>query len=179
MTAAVKAYAVLAVVLLCIAASALGWKVGTSQEHDRRVAEVATIKRDFAEAQTRIVGEVNARLIAAQARGDALSAKLLQNESDMRRTALEKAHEIARLTTGRSCLNAATVRMLNATGNDQPGSVPSTASGPAAADGSAATDTDVAVWADNARRQFDTCRGRLDALIDFNVHNLEKNKETR
>jgi len=45
--------------------------------------------------------------------------------------------------------------------------VPAPAGQPAGADAAFATDTDVAEWAAHARRSYDTCRGRLDAVRDF------------
>jgi hypothetical protein len=37
-----------------------------------------------------------------------------------------------------------------------------------AAHGAIATDTDVAGWINSAQKQYEVCRGRLNALIDFN-----------
>ncbi len=53
------------------------------------------------------------RLQVAQARGDALEAQLAQLEQTHQIQAQEQAREIKRLTTGRLCLNAGTVRLLN------------------------------------------------------------------
>ena len=99
---------------------------------------------------------------------DALEERLSAEEASRQTQALEHAREIKRLTTGRPCLNAGTVRLLNepAIGLRTP-VLPAPASGAAAADAPAASDTDVAGWIDGTRHQYDACRSRLDALIDW------------
>ena len=109
-----------------------------------------------------------ARLQHAQARGDALEERLAVEEASRQSQALEHAREIKRLTTGRPCLNAGTVRLLNeSTIGLRASTLPTPASGAIAADAAAASDTDVAGWIDAARRQYDACRDRLGALIDW------------
>ena len=131
-------------------------------------AALAKVQRDHATLETKAAEAALARLQEAQARGDALEERLAVEEASRQSQALEHAREIKRLTTGRPCLNAGTVRLLNepAIGLRTP-VLPAPASGAAAADAPAASDTDVAGWIDNARHQYDTCRGRLDALIDW------------
>ena len=146
------------------------YSIGVDHEHARRIAEVATLKAQYASALANTEHDARIRLQAAQTRGDVLTAQLLQTESDLQRKSLETSREIKRLTTGRACLDASTVSLLNGTAAAvAPTDMPSAASSLAAADGAAASDTDVATWADLARRQFDTCRAHLDALIDWHT----------
>lgn len=111
------------------------------------------------------------RLQAAHARGDALAARVAEEEARRQTEAKEHQREINRLTTGRACLNADTVRLLNGAGAARPGTAPMPASAIAATQTAApaASDTDVAGWADRARRQYDTCRAQLDALIAWHT----------
>ena len=131
-------------------------------------AALAKLQRDHATLETEAAESALARLQEAQARGDALEERLAAEEASRKTQAQEHAREIKRLTTGRPCLNAGTVRLLNeSAGRTGAASVPAPASGIAAADAPAASDTDIAGWIDNAQRQYDTCRSRLGALIDW------------
>jgi len=155
-------------VVAALAAGAAGYRLGhkTAQAAgdaalSKHQAATAIRERQAAEAAL-------ARYQAAQARGDALEARLAMAESTRQSLAQEHAREIKRLTTGRLCLNAGTVRLLNQPAIGlRPPALPASAGWPAAADGAVATDTDVAGWVDLARRRYDTCRERLDALIDW------------
>lgn len=149
-------------------AAVAGWQTGREQEQDRCTAQVATLKADQAIQERQAAQAALDRLQQAQARGDALQARLATEETNRQTQAQEHEREIKRLTTGRPCLNAGTVRLLNepAVGLRTP-ALPAPASGADAADAAAASDTDVAGWIDAARRQYDTCRDRLGALIDW------------
>lgn len=99
-------------------------------------------------------------------RGDALSNQLAQTESQLTQRTLEVSRAVSQVTTGKRCLDSAAVRLLNRTPRDDP-TVPETAGASAAESGAIATDTDVAGWIGNAQWQYDTCRARLNTLIDF------------
>lgn len=99
-------------------------------------------------------------------RGDALSAQLAQTESQLTQRTLEVSRALSKVTTGRACLGDAAVRLLNRTPRDDP-IVPEAAGPSATESGAVATDTDVAGWIGNAQWQYETCRARLGALIDF------------
>lgn len=131
-------------------------------------AEIETLKRTHAEAEAAAAAAALERLRQAQARGDELAQQLAAAETTLQTQAEEASREIARLTTGRRCLDGAVVRLLNAPSQGiRLGAVPPAAGQPAAADGAAASDTDVAQWARVCRTGYDTCRARLDALIDY------------
>ena len=131
-------------------------------------SQIETLKADQATQERQAAQAALDRLQQAQARGDALQARLAAEETHRQTQAQEHAREIKRLTTGRPCLNAGTVRLLNepAIGLHAP-ALPAPASGADAADAPAASDTDVAGWIDGTRHQYDACRSRLDALIDW------------
>lgn len=104
----------------------------------------------------------------AKRHGDELTLQLQVTESTLTQKDKELRDAIHKQTTGRACLPGSVVRLLNNAGiTDGGSSLPAPAAGPAAADGAAASDTDVADWAANARKQYDTCRARLNALIDW------------
>ncbi len=157
--------------LVCTLLAAIaGWQTGREQGQDRSTAAIATLKADQATQERQAAQAALDRLQQAQARGDALQARLAAEETNRQTQAQEHAREIKRLTTGRPCLNAGTVRLLNEPAIGlRASTLPTTASGAAAADAAAASDTDVAGWIDDAQRQYDACRDRLGALIDWHV----------
>lgn len=117
-------------------------------------------------------------LQAEQARGDALSTGLLTQQTHIDQLKEEAHHAITTATTGRTCLDSAAVRVLNRAPGMRTAVTPT--SGTAATHGAAATladdsvdayatDTQIASWAIDAAAQFDTCRTRLDALIDWHT----------
>ena len=167
-TSIARPWLALAFLVWTLLAALAGWQTGREQEQDRSTAAIATLKADQATQERQAAQAALDRLQKAQARGDALQERLAAEETNRQTQAQEHAREIKRLTTGRPCLNAGTVRLLNEpTGRSGAATVPPTASGTTAADAPASSDTDVAGWIDNAQRQYDTCRSRLDALIDW------------
>lgn len=106
------------------------------------------------------------RFVDEQARGDALSNRLAQTESDLNLRTLEVARAVSKVTTGRACLGDAAVRLLNGAPRDDP-TVPQAAGASVAENAAVATDTDVAGWIGNAKGQYETCRARLGTLIDY------------
>lgn len=167
-TSIARPWLALAFLVWTLLAALAGWQTGREQEQDRCTAAIATLKADQATQERQAAQAALDRLQQAQARGDALQTRLAAEETNRQTQAQEHAREIKRLTTGRPCLNAGTVRLLNEpTGHSGTVPVPATTSGATAADAPASSDTDVAGWIDNARHQYDACRGRLDALIDW------------
>lgn len=100
-------------------------------------------------------------------RGDELAAQVAQAETRNQQLLKEKHHAIRQATTGRACLNAGTLRLLNANDNAGDTNLPASSVNAPVADGAVATDTGVALWAADARSRYDTCRGRIDALRQF------------
>lgn len=149
-----------------VAAGGLGWQLGRAplqvqlaQSHE------AQAKADFQAAERRA-----AVLQRAQDRGDALTRQLVVRQAQI--TSLEKDRHAAidALTLGRPCLSAELVRLLNDSPAEPEGSDVPQAPGSAAAAGAAfATDADVGNWSATARAQYESCRARLDALIDWHL----------
>lgn len=130
-------------------------------------AEIAQMVRDQAEAAKKAAVEAARRLLEANTRADALSAQLAATESAAAAATLEKTRAIPHVTTGRPCLGPGAVRLLNGAVQPSTGAVPQTPGEPAATDAAVATDTDVAGWIAGVQGQYETCRARLGALIDY------------
>lgn len=116
-----------------------------------------------------------------EAAGETLAQRQLALEAENLNLKKERDDALRKTTTGRACLNAPTVRLLN---DRHPGAgirtglpaSPCCAAGTFAAaaldsdpshDGYEASDTDVALWANYAIDRYDACRGRIDALRQF------------
>ncbi|MDO9163565.1 MAG: hypothetical protein Q8N35_13165 [Methylococcaceae bacterium] len=107
------------------------------------------------------------RLSATQAKADALSAQLAKTEFQLNQTTLEKSDAIKKITPGRACLNSATVGLLNRARETTTTAVPEPPGTLAAESTDIATDTDVAGWIVATQGTYETCRARLNTLIDF------------
>jgi len=125
----------------------------------------ATTKADAARARA-----ADAYLVQLQAetrRADAAAAALAIAEGRIVTKTVEVIKYVPSVTTGRLCLDADAVGLL------QPGAHwgPYPSTGEPAGQGAAhaaASDRDVAYWAAEANRQYETAAARLNALIDFN-----------
>ncbi len=108
------------------------------------------------------------RLIEANARAETLTVTLRSTVADLQEIKERKQHEIVKFATNRTCFNARLVRVLN---NQDQGSeiagLPAPAISIDAGNEAIATDTDVALWIENAKEQYEVCRARYKALIDF------------
>lgn len=129
-------------------------------------AQIADMRSSIAESdRLRARAEATA-LQAAQVRGDVLTRDLLTREAMINRLSKEKRDALSRYTTGRPCLSADAVGVLNEQAGSGSG-VPQATGITAATGATFATDADVGQWAADARASYDTCRSRLDALIDW------------
>ena len=154
----------LIVACLALVGAAIG---GASLMADRKNAEIAEIQSHHAQAQAAATQAALERLLAARRRGDLLEARIATSEAALQNQTEEKEDAIRRLTVGRPCLDGAAVRVLNSSPGLKPSAVSEATGQPLSADAAFATDTDVGVWAAGAWRQYDTCRGRLQAVADF------------
>ena len=154
--------------LAALGGAGVGYGLGGRVASAQAEADLAALQLTHELQASQAADAQLARLTAASARGDALAARLAAAQAAQHTQAQEYAREIKRLTTGRPCLNAGTVRLLN-DAPAQAGAVSLSApAGLSAAEAAAAaSDTDVAGWIDGAQRQYDVCRRRLDALIDW------------
>lgn len=142
----------------------------------RYAADLATRDANQSKADALALTAEADRLKKANARGDQLATDLAKTESALKTKTLELSNALRKTTTGRTCLAADTVRLLNdpAGAANAPGGMSTPTGNPAAADGAVATDTDVAGWIANAKERYEVCRTRLDKLIDFETAEGEK-----
>jgi prophage endopeptidase len=130
--------------------------------------QIANLQRKQAEAIALARADDIETLKLSKRHGDALTLQLQVTESTLTKKEKELHDAIRAQTTGRACLSGRTVSLLNNSGTtDGSTHLPATSASTAAADGAFATDTDIAQWAANARTQYDICRARLNALIDW------------
>lgn len=149
----------------------------------RSETRLAGMERDHARALAAAADAASVALYHAQQRGDLLSAALLSAESQLQTLQGERDDAIRKATTGRRCLDATALRVLDRarTAHSAPAAhVPQPAGGAAAAGGAPAapaegdgdtwaSDTGVALWIDHAGAQYETCRQRLAALIQWHA----------
>lgn len=138
-------------------------------------AEIARLRLDAARQQVAQAEHAHRELLAAQQHGDALTVQLETANRAAQRLQENLDDALRRATTGSACLRERALRLLD----DAPGitiGVPAPAGSAVAVDGPAAaaadervsSDTDVALWIGRAGRQYDECRRRLGALIEWN-----------
>jgi prophage endopeptidase len=150
-------------VAIGVSVSVTGW--GLTGHY---TAKIAALKQAQAEQAASEQADALARQLQAQQRGDELTARLQVQEQANTQLQKDKADALRKTTTGGTCFGADTVRVLNRTADTANAPhLPAPAPGPAAADEPIATDTDVAAWVSGAQNQYEQCRQRLDALIDF------------
>lgn len=173
--------------LLALAAGAAGggwaaWQVGRAPLRE----ENAALRISYAEATKLAVLAGARRLQVAQKLGNSLATQLAATLITNDQLALEKTHALSRVATGRTCFSGPVLRVLNGSpglrvaGLDglpapQPaaaaaGATAATDPDPAEAEGERiASDADIGTWAIRAGAQYETCRVRLDALIDWHT----------
>lgn len=130
-------------------------------------AEITTIKNDQLTKENAALATYQDLYIKETARGDGLSAALSATEDQLAQRTQEVQHALQKVTTGRACLNGATVRVLNHTEQPTAGTVPEATGASVTESGAIATDTDVAGWIGGTQGKYNTCRSRLNTLIDF------------
>ena len=153
-------------IAILAAVAALLFTAGWTAEGWRKNAEIERIERAHAEQRAHDAEAAAEEIAAAVKRGNELAAHVTAAEATRDIALQETIDALRRVTTGRPCLSGPAIRLLNESGGLKP-ALPGAAGQPAGADAAAATDTDVALWAAYARRSYDTCRGRIDALAAF------------
>lgn len=153
----ILALGLLALILTHLAAYAFGWQAHARDEAERRATSRAALIE--LEAKYRKQGEQHAEVVR------------ILNED------LDEAHaQLTRLTTGRRCLDAPAVRVLNRTGR-VPAPAARTDETPAAPerfedDGAGepfATDRDAAVALAECRTQYAAVADQLNKIIDIEL----------
>lgn len=146
------------------AAGGLGYSVGAALS----ATELEKARHIYTRAQAAQAEQSSRLLLEAQARGDALTTRLETANHAARRLQENLDDALRRATTGRACLREPALRLLDHAAGLR-ADLPTAAGGAAAADGRVASDTDVARWIGRARHDYDECRRRLDALIDWHT----------
>lgn len=129
--------------------------------------ELANLKEQHAAALAQANIKALERVTAEQARGNSLSEQLAQAESTIRNQSQELKRALKQTTFDRPCLGMRTVRLLNNALGGGVANLPATTGKPFAENEPTATDTDIAEWASTAIEEYETCRVRLEKLIDF------------
>lgn len=176
--------------------AALGGWAGHALTRNHYMAEIATQKATAERAQRLAVQAALDQVKTARAAGDAAQARLADALATNARLTQERDDAIAHVTTGRACLRGAALRVLNgAPGIRVSRLVPGATAGTAAAyataasdpgaaaervdDGPVVTDTGIARWTLTAGAQYEQCRQRLDALIDYSLATTAPSAATR
>jgi len=176
-------------VLPVLAMAAVGWATWHAGRAPLR-EENAALRTSYAEA-SRLAAIASARrLQAAQELGDVLGDQLAQALDSNDQLTLEKTHALSLVATGRTCLSGRVLGVLDGAPGIRLGraaNLPATEPGadaahattaanpnPATSEGGRddadleATDADVGGWVISAGAQYEECRQRLNALIDWN-----------
>jgi len=158
------------IISLAIAAAVSALAAWTVQGW-RMDSALATLRNSHTQAQAELTERNAKHLVRVWERGDELATSLASQQSRITQLHQEHTREIKRLTTGRACLSAELVGVLNRTQPataDGSGPLPAPTGSTASADASAfATDADVSTWAATARRDYAECAARLGALIEW------------
>lgn len=146
-------YRILLLVAFAAAIFGIGFSAGGS--HNQAKTDAAKLKLDkvYAAEAKKQVAIVNA-----------LSGRLAAAEGTIVTKTVEVIKYVPKFTTGRLCLDAGAVSLL------QPGSVARINPAPrkpTSEDASpSASDTDIAYWVATANKEYETCAERLSTLID-------------
>lgn len=134
---------------------------------------LATLRNSHTQAQAELTERNAKHLVRVWERGDELATSLASQQSRITKLHQEHTREINRLTTGRACLSAELVGVLNRTqptATDGPDALPTSIGSTAKSDASAfATDADVGNWTASARQQYAECAARLGSLIEWHT----------
>lgn len=142
-----------------------GWFVGRMPLQLKLAQQTQT----YASEKQHAAEQAASILQAAQARGDALSAGLLNQQAQIDQLKKDKLHAVTQVTTGRACLRGDALRLLDGAPGLRVDGLPPATGGALAADGAIATDTDITGWAIDSGAQYEVCRTRLNALIDWHA----------
>lgn len=162
----------LPVITHALAAAAAALAAWTAQGW-RMDAALADLRNSHTQAQADLTERNAKHLARVWERGDELATTLASQQTRINQLHQEHTHAIKRLTTGRACLSAELVGVLNRTQpatTDGSDAMPTPTGSPASADaGAFATDADVGNWTASARHQYAECAARLGSLIEWHT----------
>lgn len=146
---------ILALILFLILCGVGGFSAGYRSAANKYAAQQLAAER-----------VASAKYRAEIERGNALSERLAKAESSIQTRTVEVIKYVNKVTTGRGCLSAGAVGLLN--GTVYPAPLRTGAGTPAPDDaGPSASDTDVYQWIAEAQGSYDTCAARLNELIEW------------
>lgn len=173
----------LTLIIMGVAAGMVGFTLARAPLQaalERARADHATYRASVAETHKLQALAAARALQAEQANSRGLQLRLARQLSAINRLKEQRHAQAIRTTTGRACLSADTVRVLNTPATDRAAAaadLPAAASRAAATDapGTAApaaaaqslTDTDVAAWVADAQARYATCAARLNTLTEW------------
>lgn len=161
--------------LLCLIGALAGFGAGVTVAAIYKNGQIARQEAVQAGQVAQLERVARVRQHLAQVRGDELTTALHVASTAALRLQEQLDDEIARNTSGRACLDAGALRVLDRAVTAARG-LPAPTGRAAAADARqpaadpaqpAASDADVARWANAAYGQYAECARRLDALIQW------------
>ena len=186
--AAWRAVAVWLPLLALLAGAAAGAWGGYTVGRAPLLVDIASLKQTHSESLRLAQQAAAKRLQDAQNRSDTLALELGETIINNITLSQEKTHELRLAATGRVCLSERALSVLNGSpglrvagldGVPAPESAAAAAGATAGPDtdtantpgtaGLIATDADIGAWSIGAGAAFETCRARLDALIDWHT----------
>lgn len=157
--------------ILVVVCTFTGWKLA----ENHYTAEIATIQKKYTEEKASAAKVASDKLRSAQSLADVLSQSLNDANQNTQQLTLEKKSEIHTYSSGAACFSADLTKLLNATTIADIDLLRNNPSAPATEDAATQadseqplTDEDIASWIVYAKGEYETCRGRLNTLIDFN-----------
>ncbi|QPF74224.1 hypothetical protein G8A07_15725 [Roseateles sp. DAIF2] len=145
----------------------LGMLAGLHLERSQHRAEMAELRSSTAEVQRLAARAAVHRLQDAQTRGNELTLQVAERDRQISTLTQEKRDALKKVTSGRACLGTAALRVLDGSPGLRVADLPPATSSVAAADGPIATDSDIGQWSIQAGGQYEQCRKRLGALIQW------------
>lgn len=145
----------------------LSYGAGWAVNGWRLNAEIERIKGAHQAEIARNALAATVRLEDAQKLNDKIAAELNDLRLARAKQDREKDNEIKRLTTGRRCLDAAVVSVLNGSTTASAGAVPEAGSEPLPGTARFATDSDVGLWARACRSAYESCRADRAGIRQF------------
>lgn len=155
-----------------LAGGALGAWAGYTQGRAPLKTELATLRESNTETARLAAIASGQRLLQAQSQSTELAMRLAAQLTTNDRLTQEKTHALKTATAGRTCLSDRALRLLNQSPGitvASPGAMPAPGPRAVAPGATVATDTDLALWIAAAGNNYEQCRARLDALIDWHT----------
>lgn len=153
--------------LVSALSAASGAVITWRTSHDNAAAALQACQLQAQQAQTSAATQARTRIEAALRASDAATMAQAATQTRLQSQLAKAKNELNTLTTGRACLDGATVRLLNTQPGMAGADLPTPTPEPDTATAATATDTDLAGWAATAASQYQACRERLTAIAQW------------